>query len=61
VIRVSGHDAAEDVAQCVIAAVRDTPNAAGHGFGPSGFVKIVVHYDARTGAIVTAFPRRRFP
>jgi hypothetical protein len=33
----------------------------GHGFGPTGFVKIVVHYDGRVDAIVTAFPRRRVP
>jgi len=33
----------------------------GQGFGPTGFVKIAVHYDGRVGAIRTVFPRRRFP
>lgn len=29
--------------------------------GPSRFIKVVVHWTAGRGAIVTAFPRRRFP
>jgi hypothetical protein len=31
------------------------------GFGPSRYVKVVVHYEQHVGAIWTSFPRRRFP
>ena len=33
----------------------------GSGFGPSRFVKVVVHYEGEVGLIVTAFPRRAVP
>lgn len=33
----------------------------GRGFGPTRFVKVVVHYEGRVGTIRTAFARRRFP
>ncbi len=33
----------------------------GQGFGPSRYVKVVVHYEEDAGQIWTAFPRRRFP
>ena len=33
----------------------------GSGFGPSRFVKVVVHYEGEVGLIVTAFPRRALP
>jgi hypothetical protein len=31
------------------------------GIGPSGWVKVVVHYEHDRGLLVTAFPRRSFP
>ncbi len=31
------------------------------GFGPSQWIKVVVHYEDERGLIVTAFPRRSFP
>lgn len=33
----------------------------GQGFGPSLYVKVVVHFRGETGAITTAYPRRWFP
>ncbi len=33
----------------------------GQGFGPSRFVRVVVHFHEGIGRITTAFPRRRFP
>jgi hypothetical protein len=31
------------------------------GIGPSAWVKVVVHYEAARGLVITAFPRRSFP
>ena len=31
------------------------------GSGPSGWIRVVVHYERDRGLIVTAFPRRSFP
>ena len=31
------------------------------GFGPSRWLRVVVHYEEDRGRIVTAFPRRSFP
>ena len=31
------------------------------GAGPSGWIKVVVHYEGARGLIVTAFARRSFP
>lgn len=33
----------------------------GRGVGPAAWMKVVVHYEAGHGLIVTAFPRRSFP
>ena len=33
----------------------------GQGFGPSRFVRVVVHFRNEVGTVTTAFPRRRFP
>jgi len=31
------------------------------GFGPSRWLKVVVHYEGDVGRVATAFPRRAFP
>ena len=31
------------------------------GIGPSRWIRVVVHYEADSGRVTTAFPRRRFP
>jgi hypothetical protein len=33
----------------------------GAGFGPTRWVRVVVHYEASLGSITTAFPRRDLP
>lgn len=33
----------------------------GRGFGPSRWVRVVVHYEGAKGSITTAFPRRALP
>jgi hypothetical protein len=33
----------------------------GQGFGPSRFVRVVVHFKGGSGSITTAFPRRALP
>jgi hypothetical protein len=33
----------------------------GRGFGPSAYVRVVVHYERGLGSITTAFPRRALP
>jgi len=33
----------------------------GQGFGPSRFVRVVVHFEGASGSITTAFPRRVLP
>ena len=33
----------------------------GTGFGPSRWVRVVVHYEGSIGSITTAFPRRDLP